>query len=54
MDIFSLRAPAIEAYAYLDDLPRGFGFDREPGYACLRLGRVVVEVEHISATRKAR
>lgn len=31
-------------HAYFDNLPRGLGFDREPGYICVRLFRLVIEL----------
>ena len=43
MDLIYINQHSFTCCAYLDTLPRGFGFDREPGYWALRLGRIVVE-----------
>jgi len=43
MEIAYINHRSFDLLAYLDTMPRGFGFDREPGYWALRLGRLVVE-----------
>lgn len=44
MDIVVFNTQAGTAfYAYVDNLPRGFGFHSESGYSVLRMGRLVLE-----------
>lgn len=45
MQLAFIRLPAFELYAYLDNLSRGAGLDKEPGFRALRLGRLVIEAE---------